>query len=76
MGEVTSTAAPSASGAVDSTHLSIENVHLQIGETDVPLRSTSQKAGAGVVQYHPLEDTGGIELVLYVARDVTLTPAP
>jgi hypothetical protein len=75
VGQVTSTAAPSASGAVDSMHLSLENVHLQIGETDVPLRSTSQKVGAGVVEYHWLEDTGRVALVLYVARDVTLAPA-
>jgi len=76
MGQVTSTAAaPSASGAVDSMHLSLENVHLQVGETDVPLRSTSQKVGAGVMEYHWLEDTGRIALVLYVARDVTLAPA-
>jgi hypothetical protein len=75
MGQVASTAAPSASGAVDSMHLSLENVHLQIGETDVPLRSTSQKLGAGVVEYPWLEDTGRIALVLYVARDVTLAPA-
>ena len=74
MGQVTSTAAP-ASGTVDSMHLSLENVHLQIGETDVRLRSTSQRVGAGVVEYHWLEDTGRIALVLYVARDVTLAPA-
>ncbi len=71
-GQVTSTAAPSASGAVDSMHLSVENVHLKIGETEVPLRSTPQKAGTGVLEYHWVEDTGRIGLVLYVARDVTL----
>ena len=75
VGQVTYTAAQSAAGAVDSIHLSLENVHLKIGETDVPLRSTSQKAGAGVVEYHWLEDTGRIALVLYVARDVTLAQA-
>ena len=75
VGQVTYTAAPSAAGAVDSMHLSLENVHLKIGETDVPLRSTPQKAGAGVLEYHWLEDTGRIALVLYVARDVTLAPA-
>ena len=72
MGEVTSTA---AAGAADSMHLSLENVHLKIGQTDVPLRSTPQKGGAGAVEYHWLEDTGRIALVLYVARDVTLAPA-
>jgi hypothetical protein len=61
-------------GAVDSVHLSVENVHLKIGETEVPLRSTPQKAGAAVLEYHWLEDTGRIALVLYVARDVTLAP--
>ena len=74
-GQVTYTAAQSAAGAVDSIHLSLENVHLKIGDTDVPLRSTSQKAGADVVEYHWLEDTGRIALVLYVARDVTLAEA-
>ncbi len=75
MGQVTSTAAPSASGAVASMHLSVEKVQLQIGETDVPLRSTPQKAGTGAVEYHWLEDTGRVSLVLYIARDVTLAPA-
>jgi hypothetical protein len=75
VGQVTYTAAQSAAGAVDSIHLSLENVHLKIGETDVPLRSTSQKAGARVVEYHWLEDTGRIALVLYVAGDVTLAQA-
>jgi hypothetical protein len=75
VGQVTYTAAQPSAGAVDSIHLSLENVHLKIGETDVPLRSTSQKAGVGVVEYQWLEDTGRIALVLYVAGDVTLTQA-
>ena len=75
MGQVTSTAAQSAAGAVDSMHLSLEDVHLKIGVTDVPLRSTPQKGGTGVLEYHWLEDTGRIALVLYVAWVVTLAPA-
>ena len=75
VGQVACTAVPSAAGAVDSMRLSLENVHLKIGETDVPLRSTPHKAGVGVLEYHWLEDTGHIALVLYVARDVTLVPA-
>ena len=62
-------------GAVDSMQLSLEDVHLKIGETDIPLRSASQKGGTGVLEYHWLEDTGRVALVLYVARDVTLAPA-
>jgi hypothetical protein len=55
--------------------LSLENVQLKIGETEVPLRSTPHKTGAGVLEYHWLEDSGRIALVLYVAKDVTLGPA-
>jgi len=75
VGQVTYTAVPSAEGTVDSMHLSLENVHFKIGEIDVPLRSTPNKGSAGVLEYHWLEDTGRIALVLYVARDVTLVPA-
>lgn len=73
VGQITSTA-PSAGGAVDSMRLSLENVHLKIGEIEVPLRTTPNKAGAGGLEYHWLEDTGRIALTLYVARDVTLVP--
>jgi hypothetical protein len=75
MGQVTYTAAQSATGAVDSMHLSLENVHIKISETDVPLRGTPQRGGTGVLEYHRLEDSGRIVLVLYVARDVRLAPA-
>lgn len=75
VGQVTYTAVSSAEGAVDSMHLSLENVHLKIGEIDVPLRSTPNRASAAVLEYHWLEDTGRISLVLYVARDITLVPA-
>jgi hypothetical protein len=74
-GQVTYTAAPSAAGAIDAMHLSLESVQLKIGETEVPLRSTVRKTGVGVLEYHWLEDTGRIALVLYVAKDVTLAPA-
>jgi hypothetical protein len=75
VGQVTYTAVPSAAGTVDSMHLSLENVHLKIGETDVPLRSTPHKAGTDVLEYRWLEDSGRIALVVYVARDVTFVPA-
>jgi hypothetical protein len=75
VGQVTYMPEQSAGGAVDSMHFSLENVHFKIGETDVPLRSTRQKTGTGALEYHWLEDTGRIALVLYVARDVTLAPA-
>ncbi len=74
-GQVSYTAAPSATGAIESMHLSLENVRLKIGETDIPLRSSPRKGDAGVLQYHWLEDTGHIALELYVAGDVTLATA-
>jgi hypothetical protein len=74
-GQATYTAAPSTTGAVDSMHLSLENVRLKIGETEIPLRSGPHKGDAGVLEYRWLEDTGRIALVLYVARDVTLATA-
>ncbi|HEY6342621.1 MAG TPA: carboxypeptidase-like regulatory domain-containing protein [Bryobacteraceae bacterium] len=73
VGEVTYSAGQS--GAVDSIHLSVKNVHLKIGETEVPLRSTPQKAATGVLEYYWLEDTGRIALVLYIAQNVTVAPA-
>ena len=73
-GQVTYTAAPSATGAIESMHLSLESVQVKIGETEVPLRSTPHKTGDGVLDYHWLEDSGRIALVLYVAKDVTLAP--
>ena len=75
VGQVTYTAVPSAAGTVDSMQMSPENVHFQMGETDIPLRSTPRKAGNGVLEYHWVEDTGRIALVLYVSRDVTFVPA-
>ena len=53
----------------------MKNVHLKIGETEVPLRSTQQKAATSVLEYHWLEDTGRIALVLYIAQNVTVAPA-
>jgi hypothetical protein len=74
-GQVTYTAALSATGAVDSMRLSLENVRLKIGETDIPLRSSARKGDAGILEYRWLEDTGHIALVLYVAGDATLAAA-
>jgi len=59
----------------ESTRLSLEDVHLKIGDTDVPLRSTPNKGGGGALDFDWVEDTGRIALVLYVARDVMLAPA-
>ncbi len=53
----------------------LENVRLKVGDTDVPLRSTPLKHDDGALEYHRLENSGRIALVLYVAENVTLPPA-
>ncbi len=74
-GRATYTAVPPGAASAGAMHLSLENVHLKIGTADVPLRSTAQKRAAGALEYHWLEDTGRIALVLYTAQKVTLPPA-
>jgi hypothetical protein len=65
--------APPAAGA-NSIQLSLENVHLKVGGKDVLLRSSPEKGGAGALEYHWVEETGRIALVLYVAQNVALLP--
>lgn len=76
IGQATYTAVPPASaGSAEEMHLSLENVRIKVGDREVPLRSTEQRGGAGALEYHWLEDTGRIALVLYVAQNVSLPPA-
>jgi hypothetical protein len=65
----------SAADCGEAIHLSLENVYLKVGERNVPLRSTGQKSAVDALDYHWLEDTGRITLVLYLAENVTLPPA-
>jgi hypothetical protein len=74
-GQATYTTVPPAVGSAEVMHLSLENVYLKMGTTEVPLRSIQQKGGAGALEYHWLEDTGRITLVLYIAQNITLPPA-
>jgi Carboxypeptidase regulatory-like domain len=76
IGEATYAAVPRASAASARTmHLSLENVHLKIGKRELPLRSTEKKRGDSTLEYHWLEDSGRIVLVLYLAQNVTFPPA-
>jgi hypothetical protein len=65
--------APPAAGA-ESIQLSLENVHLNVAGKQVLLRSSPQKGGVGAVEYHWVENTGRMALVLYVAQNVALLP--
>jgi hypothetical protein len=56
-------------------HVSLERMHLKVGNTDVPLRSNQIRGAASALEYHRLEDSGRIALTLYVAENVTLPAA-
>ncbi len=62
-------------GAGAAMRVGIERVRLRVGNTDVPLRSTQFRKGDGALEYHRLENSGRIAIVLYVAHDVRLPPA-
>jgi hypothetical protein len=66
----------SFTGGDDKTmRVGLDNVRLKIGDMDVPLRSTPLKDGGAALEYHRLENSGRIALVLYVAENVRLPPA-
>lgn len=65
----------SSADANGEVHVDIESVHLTVGKVDVPLRSTQIRGAAGGVEYHRLENSGRIAIVLYVDRDVAIPPA-
>ena len=57
-------------------HVGLERVILKVGNTDVPLRSTRLRGASGTLEYHRVENSGRLAIVLYVAEDVPLPPAP
>jgi hypothetical protein len=59
-----------------ATHVGLGKMRLKLGDQDVPLRSTLLRDGGGALEYHHLENSGRIAIVLYVAENVTLPPAP
>jgi hypothetical protein len=54
----------------------LERVRLKVGNAEVPLRSTTLRAGDTALEYHRLEDSGRIAIVLYVAANTPLPSAP
>jgi hypothetical protein len=53
----------------------LDRVLLALGNMDVPLRSTQVRNGGRTVEYHRLESSGKIVIVLYVSRDIILASA-
>ena len=66
----------SFTGGDDKTiQVGLDNVRLRIGDKDVPLRRTPLKDGGAALEYHRLENSGRISIVLYVAENVSLPSA-
>jgi hypothetical protein len=72
-GHASFTGAPAGDG--QAMQVGLDQVRLRVGDTDVPLRSTPLRDGGGALEYHRLENSGRIAIVLYVSRNVTLPPA-
>ena len=64
----------SSSFAVGGLNVDLDRVHLTAGKVDVPLRSTQVRDGGRTVEYHRLENSGRIVIVLYADKDVILAP--
>ncbi len=71
-GQVTYSSAP---GEGQAMHVGIERVRLQVGKAEIPLRNTQVRGGSGGLEYHRVEDTGRIAMVLYVSQNMTLPAA-
>jgi len=71
-GRVHYTSLPGSSGG---THVALADVRLRAGKVEVPLRNTQVRHGGGALEYHRLENSGRIAVVLYVDKDVALPPA-
>jgi hypothetical protein len=67
-GRVNYTTTPGAGGL----NVDLDRVHLTAGKLDIPLRSTQKRDGSRTVEYHRLENSGKIVLVLYADKDVSL----
>jgi len=64
-----------APAGTDMIEIRLDRVRLKVGALEVPLRSTQLKGGDGPVEYHRLENSGRIAIVLYVAATIPL-PEP
>jgi hypothetical protein len=64
-----------AGGDAKAMQVRLDHVSFKVGDTDVPLRSTPLRDGRGALEYHRLENSGRIAIVLYTAGNVMLPPA-
>ncbi len=62
-------------GDPKALQVELDHVHLKVGDTDVPLRNTQARNSGAALEFHRLENSGRVAVVLYVAESVTLPPA-
>ena len=72
-GQVSYATGPGADGK--AMHVKLDRVRLQVGNTQVPLRSTQLRGGGEGLEVRRLEDSGRIAIALYVAESIALPPA-
>ena len=53
----------------------LDQVRLKVGDTDVALRRTPLRNGDAALEFHRIENSGRIAIMLYTAQNVTLPPA-
>jgi len=73
LGQASYASGPGGDGG--AMHVGLERVRLKVGNADVPLRSNQVRGAGGALEYHRLENSGRIAIVLYVAANVALPPA-
>jgi hypothetical protein len=56
----------------NAMHVGLGHMRLNVGDREVPLRSTPLRDGGGPMEHHYLENSGRIAITLYVAEDVGL----
>jgi hypothetical protein len=56
----------------EAIHMTLEKFRLRVGKIDILLRSTPVREKDGPLQYHRLENSSRIAIVLYVDQDVAL----
>ena len=62
----------SAAAEGQPTHVALKDVRLKLGATEVALRSAQTRGEQGALEYHRVEDSGRIAVVLYVAENVAV----
>jgi len=70
LGQASYASGPGGDGG--AMHVGLERVRLKVGNADVPLRSNQVRGAGGALEYHRLENSGRIAIVLYVAQNTAL----